>query len=81
MHKSNELLFFSKRLSRFNSTLIPTLQEHSMEQQAAPVYLLIGTPTYRHFQISFIHSFLSHICVRRYDFFFLPYIRSYAVRW
>ena len=50
MHESNELLFFSKRLSRFNSTLIPTLQEHSMEQQAAPVYLLIGTPTYRPLQ-------------------------------
>ena len=48
MHESNELLLFSKRLGRFNSTLISTLQERFMEQQAAPVYLLIGTPTYRH---------------------------------
>ena len=48
-----------------------------MEQQAAPVYLLIGTPTYRHFQVlqSFPHfpkvisvyagmtSFFCHISV------------------
>ena len=50
MHESNELLLFSKRLGRFNSTLISTLQEHFMEQQATPVYLLIGTPTYHPLQ-------------------------------